>query len=145
MEKQQEARRRALSANPEDLTAKLGMIDNLINQGETEEAIKEYQALIKRAPQVRLPLAQLLIARNRRRPESADWNEVKSLIDDAAKAAPKSVEPVILGAELLLAQGKASEGSGRARKGAIASFPRASTSGLPRPTLMGLRDGSTRH
>ena len=77
-EREQEAWQRAVNANPQDLKAKRGWIPNLVNQGKTEEAIKEYQALVKRAPQVRLPLAQLLIARNRRRPESQrNWNEVK--------------------------------------------------------------------
>jgi len=106
VERQKETRRRVFSADPENLTAKLDTIDDLINRGKTEEAIKECQALITRAPHIRLPLARLLIARNQRRPESQrNWNEVKSVIDDAAKAAPESVEPVVLLAQLRRVQG----------------------------------------
>ena len=55
----------------------------MVNQGEIEGAINEYRTLVKPVPQVSLPLAQLLMARNRQRPASQrDWNEVKSLIDD---------------------------------------------------------------
>ena len=90
-----------------------------------EAAIKEYQALVERAPQVRLPLAQLLIARNRQQPESQrDWSEVKRVIDDAAKAAPESVDPVILEAELLLAQDKADEARNVLEK-ARSRFPKS--------------------
>ena len=119
-ELEQDAIRRAHGANSENLAAKLLWIANLVKQGTIDEAIKEYQALVERAPEVRLSLtgllrvrlslAQLLIARNRRRPESQrDWSEVKRVIDDAAKAAPQSVDPVILEAELLSAQDKADE------------------------------------
>jgi len=129
-DQQQAAYRRALSANPQDLAAKQGVIENLVNQGAIEEAIKEYQALVKRAPvkwapHVRLRLADLLIARNRRRPEPRDWSEVKRLIDDAAEAAPASVDPVILRAQLLLAQDKAAEAQNVLEK-ARSDFPKSS-------------------
>ena len=55
---QQEAYLRALSANPQDITAKLGLIDRMVKQGEIEGAIKEYRALVKQVPQVSLPLAR---------------------------------------------------------------------------------------
>ena len=119
-ELQQEAYLRALTANPQDVQAKLGLIDAMVKQGEIDEAIKEYRALVKRVPQVSVSLAQQLIARNRQRPASQrDWSEVKSLIDDAEKALPDSVEPLLLRADSTCAQDQARGGSRRAREGAI--------------------------
>ena len=114
-EMERAANERAYNADPDGENAQVGRITNLVNAGDTEGAIKAYQGLIKRAspkraPQFWLQLAKLLIERNMRRPESErDWSEVKTLIDDAAKAAPESVEPVIRRAELLLAQGTVDE------------------------------------
>ena len=97
---QQEAYLRALAANPRDTTAKLGLIYRMINDGDVEVAINEYRKLVKVAPQVRLPLAQLLLARNRQRPLSqSDWNEVKSLIDAVEKTSPESAEPLVVRAD----------------------------------------------
>ena len=59
-----------LTHNPQDLTAKLGWIKNLIDQGDIAGAIKEYRALAKQVPAVRPVLARLLIAQNQRRPEA---------------------------------------------------------------------------
>ena len=84
---QQEAYLRALAANPQDVTAKLGLINRMVNDGEIEAAINEYRKLAKTVPQVKLPLAQLLIARNRQRPVSqGDWDEVRRLIDSAQRS-----------------------------------------------------------
>jgi tetratricopeptide (TPR) repeat protein len=106
-EKQRDANLRAYSADPQNLAAHLDWIGDMINQGDTEGAIKEYRTIVDQAPQVRLRLAQLLIARNKRLPESQrDWSEVERLINDAQKAAPESPEPVALQAEYLVAQGK---------------------------------------
>ena len=109
-EMQGEAYLQTLRDNPGDLPARLGWIAILIKQGETDRAIEEYEKLVGKVPQVRLPLARLLIARNRRRPaDNRDWNKVERLIADAAAETPESVEPRILQADLLLAQGKAAE------------------------------------
>ena len=107
---QQEAYMRALAANPRDITAKLGLINRMVNDGEAEAAINEYRKLVKTVPQVKLPLAQLLVSRNRQRPLSqGDWNEVKSLIDTTEKASPQSAEPPVIRAEFYSAQSKFSE------------------------------------
>ena len=107
---QQEAYLRALSANPQDVTAKLGLINRMVNDGDFDAAINEYRKLVKTVPKVRLPLAQLLIARNRQRQRSAvDWNEAKGLIDAVEKSSPLSDEPLVVRAELYSAQGKFSE------------------------------------
>lgn len=107
---QQEAYLRALAANPQDVTAKLGLINRMVNDGEIDAAINEYRKLVKKVPQVKLTLAQLLIMRHRQRSLSqADWNEVKSLIDAAEKASPQSAEPLVIRAESYSAQGKFTE------------------------------------
>jgi tetratricopeptide (TPR) repeat protein len=109
-ERAQEYYRQVLIDDPQNVKAKLARSQNLVNQGEIEEAITQYRALVQQNPGLRLPLANLLITRNRRRPESQrDWIEPERLIKEVAKDAPKSVDPVIAGAELLLAQDKVDE------------------------------------
>ena len=136
---QQEAYLRALSANPQDVTAKLGLIARMVNQGEFEGAIKEYRTLVKQVPEVSIPLAQLLIARNRQRPASQrDWTEVKSLIDAAEKSSPAAVEPLILRAELYLAQDKYAEARDELEK-ARSRFPKNVAIWCAQANLMGLQ------
>jgi cellulose synthase operon protein C len=107
---QQEAYVRALAANPQDVTAKMGLIDRMVKDGEFEAAINEYRKLVKTTPKVGLPLADLLIIRNRqRRASQADWNEVKGLIDAVEKLLPRSVEPLVIRAEFYSAQSKFTE------------------------------------
>jgi cellulose synthase operon protein C len=102
---QQDAYGRALSANKGHVGAMLGYIKTQIQQGNPDRAIEGYRELIERVPEARIELAELLIARNRQRPAAErEWGEVERLIDDAAKAAPDSVAPVIVRAELVLAR-----------------------------------------
>ena len=52
----------------------------------------------------------MLIATNRQRPAAErNWSEVEGLLTDAAKATPESAEPVILTAEMRMAQGNSAE------------------------------------
>ena len=100
----------ALGENPKDIAARLGWIDTLIHQGDIAGAIKEYRDIAKQfpeqGPQFRGVLARLLTVYNQRLPESQrNWNEVKVLIDQMTDAAPEATEPIVLGAELLFAQG----------------------------------------
>ena len=105
--RQQEAYVRALKANPQDVTAKRGLIDRMVKQGELDGAIKEYRTLFKQEPGGSLALARLLIARNRQRPAPQRvWTEVETLIDAAEKSSPVLVEPLILRAEIYLEQDK---------------------------------------
>lgn len=102
---QQDAFGRALLSKPGDVTAKLGYIDTQIQQGDLDGAIEGCRELVGRVPEVPLKLVRLLIARNRQRPTAEqDWMEVERLLEDAAKAAPESVAPVILRAEVILAR-----------------------------------------
>ena len=122
----------ALSANPQDLRAKIGWISNMVSQGNIAGAIKEYRALVKQIPKVRPDLVRLLIAQNQRRPElQRNWNEVNKLINQMADTEPEAVE--VLRAEMLFAQGIKRRLSMNSRRLRYA-FPRASRSGLLRPT-----------
>ena len=136
---QQEAYLRALKANPQDVTAKLGWIGHMVSQGEIEGAINEYRTLVKRLPGVSLSLAQLLIARNRQRPApQRDWTEVKRLIDAAEKSSPEAVEPLILRADSYLAQDKYPEARSELEK-ARSRFPKNVAIRCAQANLMGLR------
>jgi tetratricopeptide (TPR) repeat protein len=120
-----EAMLRAYSANPRDAAVRLGWIQELINRGAIEEAIRQYRGLEQDQPGlVRLPLAALLIEQNRRLPKAQrQWAEAEKLIADAEAAAPGSAEPALLRVELLRAMGeetKALEGLAAARE----RFPR---------------------
>ena len=96
--------------NPNNLQTRMTWIADLVAQGDVEQAIDEYGKLIETVPQARVPLLQLLIARNQRLPTAQrDWKEVERLIALTAKDAPSSSLPVVFKAQLLLAQGNASE------------------------------------
>jgi tetratricopeptide (TPR) repeat protein len=138
-EMQQNEYLQALSVDPEDLTAKLGWIGNLLNQGDIAGAIKEYRALVKLEPAVRPILARLLISQNQRRPESQrDWNEVEKLIDQATEAAPESVEPIVLRAESLFSQGKQTAAYDKLRE-AQRRFPKSIEVRVAQANLMGFQ------
>jgi cellulose synthase operon protein C len=138
--RQQEAYLRAVKANPQDVQAKLGLIERMRKQGELDGAIKEYRTLLKQVPGVvSLPLAQLLIARNRQRPApQRDWTEVKRLIDTAEKSSPQAVEPLILRADSYLAQDKYLEARSELEK-ARSRFPKNIAIRCAQANLMGLR------
>ena len=108
--KQEDSLKQILAANPQDLPAKRGLINMMDRRGDVEGAINEYKSIAKQSPDVltapdRLNLAMLLIKRNRQRSKlHPDWSEVTTLINDAEKALPDSIEPVILRAELYMAQ-----------------------------------------
>jgi tetratricopeptide (TPR) repeat protein len=120
-ERAQQYYRQALIDNPQNPAARLALIPYL----GTEEAIKEYRALLSEIPAVRLDLASLLIGRNRRMSQSQrDWNEPERLINEATKATPDSVDPILLRAEFLLAQGKATEALNELKQ-AHARFPKS--------------------
>jgi tetratricopeptide (TPR) repeat protein len=122
---QQEALLRALAANPQDMQAKLGLIDRMVKRGEIDEAIKEYRAIVKTVPRASLLLIQQLIAWNMRRPPAQrDWNEVDRTIEFARKNFPESVEPSILHAESLMARELRAEAREVLEK-ARAKFPKS--------------------
>lgn len=106
VDQQQDATRRALRANENDTAARQAMIRSMIARGDLEGAIGEYRSLYARQPgNAVLPLASLLIDRNRRLPrERRQWDEVRRLIERATELAPAAIEPRLLRARMLLAQ-----------------------------------------
>ena len=68
----------------------MNWIQALIDRGDLDEAIGEYRTLLAEQPgMVRVPLASLLLERNRRLPPAQrQWDEVERLIDEAAAASP---------------------------------------------------------
>ena len=93
--------------------------------------------LVNRVPHVRLALARLLIcAATSQLPRTErDWDEVESLLDDAAKSSPESVEPLLLRAEMAMAQDKSAAARDELEKGRR-GFPRASPSGAAQANLL---------
>jgi cellulose synthase operon protein C len=138
-EMQQNEYLQALSVDPQDLTAKLGWIANLLNQGDIAGAIGEYRNLVKQEPAVGPILARHLISQNQRRPESQrDWNEVEKLVDQATKSAPESIEPIVLRAELLFWQGKQTAAYDKLRE-AQKRFPKSIELRITQADLMGFQ------
>ena len=109
-ERQRDALQRAVRANPSDLPARLALISNQVERGELDQAIEEYRKLAKAVPATRLRLIGLLIVRNRQQPEGRrDWREVEELLKQETAASPKSVEPLLLQAEMAAARGNFAE------------------------------------
>ena len=129
-EKEWEARQRAYNAKPDDVMMQAGWIDGLIrrlvNKGEIDVAIKEYQRLIERSPQLdRKKLVNLMLMRNQQRsPAQRNWREVEIQVDEAAKAAPNSVEPIVLRAIVYSEQDQPAK-AGETLEAARSRFPRA--------------------
>ena len=109
-DRKRDAYQRAIAANPQDLTAQLGLATSMVLRGELDQAIGEYRKLVDQVPQARSSLVRLLIVRNQQRsPAQRDWTEVARLIKGAKDFAPNSSEWVLLQADLLLVQDKTTE------------------------------------
>src|SRR5262249_33467263 len=104
-DRQYGAYRRALTEDPFDpvwLPASHGVARALLQLNNPDEALAIYRRLAARVPAARLVVARLLIARNLGLPEKQrDWREVASLLDEAARLNPNSVEAAILRTQML--------------------------------------------
>ena len=126
-EMQQNAYLVAHGANPQDLTARLGWADTLLQRGDTAGAIREYRVLAKQFPRVRPALARLLLDDIQRRPErQRDWNEVEELIGQVDEA----VKPV-LRSRLLFARGDQAAALLELEKARTAALSKLARIGLP--------------
>ncbi len=115
-DREREAYKSSILANPKDVQARWGLAENLADRGEIDNAIKEYRQLVDQLqqeqrdaelPAFRRRLAQLLIARNQQLAVGQrDWTEVEKLIREFT---PQSNAWVILQTELLVAQEKIAE------------------------------------
>ncbi len=134
---QQEAYLRAMSANPNDSMARLGYIANLAAQGDFDGAIQGYRDLLPRIPQVRLPLARLLVTKNLQRPESSrDWSEVDALIEAELKASPDSDLALVLRIDEYAERDRYAEAK-RLLDEADRRFPKSANPRLARANLYG--------
>ncbi|MFO0887988.1 MAG: tetratricopeptide repeat protein [Isosphaeraceae bacterium] len=108
---QRDAYAQAVGANPAFLPAQISLAASLADRGEFEQAISIYRKLADQVPEVRAPLARLLIARDQQQqPGDRDWTEAELLIKKmGADSGSEAVEPVAARADLLVAQGKLAE------------------------------------
>ena len=115
-DREREAYKSSILANPKDVQARWGLAESLADRGEIDNAIREYRQLVDQLqqeqrdaelPAIRRRLAQLLIARNQQLAVGQrDWTEVEKLVREFT---PQSNEWVILQTELLVAQEKIGE------------------------------------
>lgn len=100
-----EACRRAVAANPLRLLGRLALAGALEKAGLWDDAVREYRLGAVNAPEARLRLAWLLIARNAgARLADRNWEEVRRLLDETARVLPDSPEVTLLRAETLAAE-----------------------------------------
>jgi cellulose synthase operon protein C len=105
LDQQYAAYRRAVSSNPLWEPACLGLASCQSARGEIDEAMETYRRIVGRVPAVRVPMARLLIARNRRLPaDGQQWSEVERLLDAVAKDSPDSVEVALARADMFATQ-----------------------------------------
>ena len=111
-----EAYKSSLRANPKDVQAQLGLAASYAARGDLDAAIKVYLQLLDQLQQeqreaellpIRGRLVQLLIARNQQLSVGQqNWKEVDDQIKMAKKSAPQSSGLAILETESLVAQNK---------------------------------------
>lgn len=105
LEGELDAFRRITKENPTSLVGRLGLANASAKLGHLSEAIAEYSQL-KNMPQVRLPLARLLILKNLKLSElDRDWREVEVLLDDARKHGDQPAQETLLRVEMLAGKG----------------------------------------
>ncbi len=110
-EAQEAALRRAVSADPKNIKARIELIEKLVGRGDINQAITEYTDILKDVPQVWNSLARLMIYRNLFTTQTGDqdWTTINNLINDAEKREPNSPDPAVMRAEVLVSQGKFKE------------------------------------
>lgn len=90
--------------------ARLNLAETLQSQGKFDEAIQEYQLVLRgdRFPELRLPVARLMTMQNLQLPpEKQNWAFVENLLERLAAEKPESLEIPILLAEVHFARNRA--------------------------------------
>jgi tetratricopeptide (TPR) repeat protein len=132
------AYRRAITADPFWGPARAGAASALLSTGRIDEAIAEYQELVRLgdAPENSiLDLVKLEILRNLRLERAGrNWTEAEQLLATAEKAFPENVQLPVLRAEMLLAQDHA-EGAEQVIAQARNKTPKEKTFRLALATL----------
>ena len=105
--------RRAIAADPFWVPARLGAASALAALGQTEQAIEESRqafVLSGQRAEAGIQLLSLLVLRNLVAPQSqANWEEAEKLVEALQKVSPEDWRPVLLQAEILVAQKKIEE------------------------------------
>jgi tetratricopeptide (TPR) repeat protein len=115
---------------PDWLPGRLRHASALAGLGRLDEAIREFRALPSSAPGVRASLIRLRIVQNSRLPrEKREWNDVEKILIDGEKESPRSLEPIGLRVETLLARGRIADARALVEKAKV-DFPDA-----PYPSL----------
>jgi tetratricopeptide (TPR) repeat protein len=111
-----EAMNRVLAVDPSNVPAAQSRASALLALGRVDEALLEFQRLLPRAPQARLTVARLLLARNLRRPPlRRDWGELEALLRDAPDDLRRTVDFDLFEIDFLLAQGKEEPANAKAK------------------------------
>ena len=96
----------AVRDDPTNRDARLALIASKAMRGDVDGAIADYRAVLGSIPEAAVPLAQLLIERNRGLAEGRrDWTEVGPLIDQVDQLEPGSSLSAVLRSQMLLSQG----------------------------------------
>lgn len=117
--------RRAAAQNSDNVQAALGVGMALLNSGRLEEAITEYERLMRlpgAPPAGWQALARILVLWNLKAPVARrDWDKVNAVLDKAAQATPDAVEVVLLRTEVLAAEAEVLADEAKAKKFAEAN------------------------
>ncbi|WP_406695911.1 tetratricopeptide repeat protein [Singulisphaera sp. Ch08] len=106
-EQQLAASRRALTLEPRLVRAHLSQASALLTLGRADEALEEFRKVAPEAPEARIEVARLLLARNLRLPEGQRrWSEVDKALGEAEHAVADLAEVTLLRAEALAARGQ---------------------------------------
>jgi tetratricopeptide (TPR) repeat protein len=108
-DKRTDAYRRAvaidLEPDPYRAAARLQLAESLRAAGKIDEAFQEYLLLLPEAPELRIPVAQLVTLQNLRvPPEQQRWAIVEQLLGEVEREQPESMAAPILRAEMLYAR-----------------------------------------
>jgi len=107
------AYRRAVGADPFWVPARAGLAAALLSTGRIDEALQEFRQIMSmdRAQAAGwIDLARLTVLKNLRlNPEDRNWPRAERMLDLAKRANPEAAAVPILGAEVLVAQGRSQE------------------------------------
>jgi tetratricopeptide (TPR) repeat protein len=103
--------RDAVAMDPSSTPARLQLASALLVRGQIDDAIHELELITNLPAGGRSLLAQAVLIRTAHLPaERRDWGKTEQLLESAEKAAPKSMEVLLLRAELLALQGQPERG-----------------------------------
>jgi tetratricopeptide (TPR) repeat protein len=107
------AYQRSIAANPLNLQARIRLAAAWLNSGKSEEAVAELRQVLSgphAPPRAAFLFIQALILHNLRLPpDQRTWSEVENILQEVTGQLPDSADIPLLQAELLRAQGRATD------------------------------------